>query len=165
MGFGNSINAMYVTERLIELGAAGMNMRTSSSCRGHLEGKQIVSIDEMALKVRACADVRDRLNADFIINASTDAIASRRRGGHRARERLRGGGTDLIFVEAPQSPEQIQRIVDDRRPVSINLMDAVVGGKTPLVAIDTLREMVWRGSACRLGRCLPRFAACQNYSG
>ena len=38
--------------------------------------------------------------------------------------------------------EQIQRVVDEiAAPVSINLMDAVVGGKTPLVAIDTLREM------------------------
>ncbi len=144
-GFGNSINAMYVTERLIEAGAAGMNIEDQqfpTRC-GHLEGKQIVPVEEMALKVRACADVRDRLEPDFIINARTDAIAvagveeAIARGNAYAE-----AGADLVFVEAPQSPEQIQRIVDEiAAPVSINLMDAVIGGKTPLVAIDTLREI------------------------
>ena len=106
-GFGNSINAMYVTERLIEGGAAGMNIEDQQFPKrcGHLEGKQIVSIEEMALKVRACADVRDRLDADFIINARTDAIAVA--GIEAAIERGNAyaeAGADLIFVEAAPSP-------------------------------------------------------------
>ncbi len=144
-GYGNAINAMHATRRFISIGAAGMNIEDQvypKRC-GHLEGKQIIGIEEMALKVRACADVRDQLDPDFVINARTDAIAvagveeAIARGNAYAE-----AGADLIFVEAPQSEEQIARVVREvQAPVSINLMDAVVGGKTPLVAIDKLRDM------------------------
>ncbi len=144
-GYGNSLTAMRVTEELIKTGAAGMNIEDQvfpKRC-GHLEGKQIVPLEEMALKVKACSEVRNRLDADFVINARTDAIAvagleeAIKRGNAYA-----AAGADLIFVEAPEAAEQIEQIVSEiTAPVSLNLMDAVVGGKTPLVAIEKLREM------------------------
>lgn len=144
-GYGNSINAMRVTEEFIKIGAAGMNIEDQvfpKRC-GHLEGKQIITVEEMTLKVKACSDVRDKLDADFVINARTDAIAvagiqeAIKRGNAYAE-----AGADLIFVEAPQSVEQIEQAVREiNAPVSINLMDAVVGGRTPLVEIEKLREM------------------------
>ncbi len=144
-GFGNAINARYVTEKIIKAGAAGMNIEDQlfpKRC-GHLEGKQIISIEEMVLKLKACKDIKDKLDPDFVINARTDAIAVV--GVEEAIKRANAyadAGADLIFVEAPRSPEQIEKVVREvKAPVSINLMDAVVGGKTPLVAIDRLREM------------------------
>ncbi len=144
-GYGNSVNAMRAAEEFIKIGAAGMNIEDQvfpKRC-GHLEGKQIIPMDEMALKVKACSDVRDRLDPDFIINARTDAIAvagveeAIKRGNAYAE-----AGADLIFVEAPRSEEQIARVLAEiDAPVSINLMDAVAGGKTPLVAIEKLRKM------------------------
>lgn len=144
-GFGNAINARYVTDKLIKAGAAGMNIEDQlfpKRC-GHLEGKQIISAEEMCLKIKACKEVKDELDSDFVINARTDAIAVA--GVEEAIKRANvyaDAGADLIFVEAPRSPEQIEMIVNEvKAPVSINLMDAVVGGKTPLVAIERLREM------------------------
>lgn len=144
-GYGNSINAMYVTREFIRAGAAGMNIEDQvfpKRC-GHLEGKQIIPLEEMVLKIRACTDARNEMDPDFIINARTDAIAvvgvdeAIRRGNAYAE-----AGADLIFVEAPRSTEQIEQIVKEiKAPVSVNLMDAVVGGKTPLVSIDTLRKL------------------------
>mgnify|MGYP000890519948 FL=1 len=144
-GYGNSINAMYVTKEFIKAGAAGMNIEDQvfpKRC-GHLEGKQIIPAEEMALKIKACACARNELDPDFVINARTDAIAvagieeAIRRGNLYAE-----AGADLIFVEAPRSLEQIEQAVEEiRAPVSINIMDAVVGGKTPLVSIDVLREL------------------------
>lgn len=85
----------------------------------------------------------DELDPDFVINARTDAIAvsgvedAIKRGNAYAE-----AGADLIFVEAPRSVEQIKHVIEHiDAPVSINLMDAVVGGKTPLIAIETLREL------------------------
>ena len=142
-GYGNSINAMYVTREFIRAGAAGMNIEDQvfpKRC-GHLEGKQIIPLEEMVLKIRACTEARNGIDPDFVINARTDAIAvagvdeAIRRGNAYAQ-----AGADLIFVEAPRSVEQIEQIVREiKAPVSVNLMDAVVGGKTPLVSIDTLR--------------------------
>ena len=144
-GYGNSINAMYVTREFIRAGAAGMNIEDQvfpKRC-GHLEGKQIIPLEEMVLKIRACTEARDGIDPDFVINARTDAIAvagvdeAIRRGNAYAQ-----AGADLIFVEAPRSVEQIEQIVREiKAPVSVNLMDAVVGGKTPLVSIDTLRKL------------------------
>ena len=144
-GYGNSINAMYVTREFIRAGAAGMNIEDQvfpKRC-GHLEGKQIIPLEEMVLKIRACTEARNGIDPDFVINARTDAIAvagvdeAIRRGNAYAQ-----AGADLIFVEAPRSVEQIEQIVREiKAPVSVNLMDAVVGGKTPLVSIDTLRKL------------------------
>ncbi len=144
-GYGNALNAMHVTREFIKAGAAGMNIEDQlfpKRC-GHLEGKRIVPMEEMVLKIKACRKAGDELDPDFVINARTDAIAvagveeAIRRGNAYAE-----AGADLIFVEAPRSVEQIRQIIDSiDAPVSINLMDAVAGGKTPLVDIDTLREL------------------------
>jgi len=51
-------------------------------------------------------------------------------------------GADLIFIEAPRTKEDIRRLIKEiQAPISINLFDAVSGGKTPLISIDELREM------------------------
>ena len=144
-GFGNSINAMRVTEQYIKAGAAGMNIEDQMFPKrcGHIEGKTIVSMEEMVLKLRACCKVRDELDPDFIINARTDAIAVEGIG-----EAIRRGnayaeaGADMIFVEAPRSVDEINRAVKEIKAlVSINLFDNVEGGKTPLVPVKDLAAM------------------------
>ena len=144
-GFGNAINAMRVTEEFIKIGAAGMNIEDQvfpKRC-GHLEGKQIIPMEEMVLKIKACIEVKKKLDPDFVINARTDAIAvsgvdeAIRRGNAYA-----DAGADLIFIEAPRTKEDIKRLTREiQAPISINLFDAVSGGKTPLISIDELREM------------------------
>src|SRR5450755_4340993 len=76
-GGGNALNAADITERLIEMGVAGVNIEDQvfpKRC-GHMEGKQVVPADEMAGKVRAMVDVRRRLGKDIVINARTDSYA------------------------------------------------------------------------------------------
>src|ERR1019366_7046090 len=76
-GGGNALNAASITERLIEMGVAGVNIEDQvfpKRC-GHMEGKQVVHADEMAGKVRAMVDVGRRLGKDMGINARTDAYA------------------------------------------------------------------------------------------
>ena len=76
-GFGNAVSAMRVTEQFILAGAAGMNIEDQifpKRC-GHMEGKRIIPIDEMVMKIQACKDTKDSIDPDFVINARTDAIA------------------------------------------------------------------------------------------
>lgn len=73
-GGGNAINAAAITERLIAMGVAGMNIEDQvfpKRC-GHMAGKEVIDEYEMAGKIQACVEVRQRLDADFIINARTD---------------------------------------------------------------------------------------------
>lgn len=142
-GFGNAVNVVRTIEDFELAGCAGVNLEDQvfpKRC-GHMDGKQLVSTEEMVLKIEAAVEARK--DPDFVINARTDAIAVE--GFEAAIERARAyvsAGADMIFLEAPRSAEQIRNAVSRiPAPVSINLFDSVVGGKTPLLSIEELKEL------------------------
>lgn len=144
-GGGNAVNAAWLTERVIAMGAAGMNIEDQvfpKRC-GHMAGKEVIPADEMAGKVRACASVRDRLDPDFILNARTDVLAM---GGldeaiHRCNLYLEAGA-DLAFIDGIRTRAQIEQAIRGiNGPLSVNLMDGVSGMKTELIPIPDLAKM------------------------
>lgn len=144
-GGGNAMNAAWITERLIAMDVGGLNIEDQvfpKRC-GHMAGKEVIDAAEMTGKVRACADVRDRLDRDFIINARTDAFAS-----HGLAEAIRrcnlylAAGADLAFIDGIRTRADIEQAVQALNgPLSVNLMDAVTGMKTELVPIPELARM------------------------
>jgi len=144
-GGGNAVNAAWITERLIAMGVAGMNIEDQifpKRC-GHMAGKEVISPEEMAGKIRACADVRNRLDKDFIINARTDSYAV-----YDLDEAIRRcnlyleAGADLAFIDGIKTKADIQRAVKEvKGPLSVNLMDAISGMKTELIPIPELAKM------------------------
>src|SRR5512141_1647599 len=110
-GGGNAVNAAWITERLIAMGVAGMNIEDQvfpKRC-GHMSGKEVIDADEMAGKIRACADVRDQFDRDFIINARTDAFAVQ--GLDEAIRRCNlylENGADLAFIDGIKTKADIQ---------------------------------------------------------
>lgn len=142
-GNGNAVNVIRTVREYENAGCAGINLEDQvfpKRC-GHMEGKELVSCEEMVLKLRAA--VHARRDADFVINARTDAIAVE--GIEQAIRRANAyaeAGADLLFMEAPTSIDMIKRCVQEvKAPLSINLFDAIKGGKTPLIAIEELRKM------------------------
>jgi len=110
-GGGNAVNAAWITERLIAMGLAGMNIEDQvfpKRC-GHMAGKEVIPAEEMAGKVRACAMVRAGLDKDFIINARTDGFA-----GMGLTEAVRRcnlyleSGADLAFIDGIKSRSDIE---------------------------------------------------------
>lgn len=144
-GGGNALNAARITERLIEMGVAGVNIEDQvfpKRC-GHMEGKQVVSAEEMAGKVRAMADVRARSGRDLVINARTDAysVLGLDEAIRRANLCL-DSGADMAFIDGIGTRADIERAVREiRGPLSVNLMDAVTGVKTELVPVPELAAM------------------------
>ncbi len=144
-GGGNAINAAWITERLIAMDVAGMNIEDQvfpKRC-GHLAGKEVIPAEEMAGKVKACADVRDRLDKDFIINARTDvfAIAGLDEAIRRCNMYL-DAGADLAFIDGIKTRADIEKAVKALKgPLSVNLMDAITGVKTELIPIPELARM------------------------
>ena len=141
----NAVNAAWITERLIAMGVAGMNLEDQvfpKRC-GHMAGKEVIDAAEMVGKVRACADVRERLDGDFVLNARTDAFAPL--GLDEAIRRCNlylDAGADLAFIDGIRTRADIQRAVKEvEGPLSVNLMDAVSGVKTELVPIPELARM------------------------
>ena len=144
-GGGNALNAADITARLIDMGVAGVNIEDQvfpKRC-GHMEGKQVIAAEEMAGKVRAMADARDRAGSDLVINARTDAYAI-----HGLEEAIRRAnlyleaGADIAFLDGIGTRADIERAVREIHGlVSVNLMDAVTGVKTELVPIPELARM------------------------
>jgi 2,3-dimethylmalate lyase len=144
-GGGNAVNAAWITERLIQMGVAGMNLEDQvfpKRC-GHMQGKEVIGAEEMAGKIRACAAVRDRLDKDFIINARTDCFASM--GLDEAVFRCNmylDAGADLAFIDAIKTRADVERAVERvKGPLSVNLMDAISGVKTELIPIPELAKI------------------------
>jgi 2,3-dimethylmalate lyase len=144
-GGGNAVNAAWIAERLMNIGLAGMNIEDQvfpKRC-GHMAGKEVIPAEEMAGKVCACAEMRDKLDKDFIINARTDAFAVM--GLDEAIQRCNiylEAGADLAFIDGIRSKADIEKAVKAvKGPLSVNLMDAISGMKTELIPIPELAKM------------------------
>jgi methylisocitrate lyase len=144
-GGGNAIHAAAITERLIEMGVAGVNIEDQvfpKRC-GHMEGKQVIAAPEMAGKVHAMADARQRLGRDIVINARTDsyAVLGIEEAIRRANLYL-DAGADMAFLDGIGTRSDIERAVREIHGLlSVNLMDAVTGVKTELIPIPELAAM------------------------
>ncbi|MFB8140333.1 isocitrate lyase/PEP mutase family protein [Streptomyces parvus] len=142
-GFGNAVNAVRTLALYERIGVAGLHIEDQTFPKrcGHLDDKSLVSTDEMARKVRALAEART--DPDFVLIARTDAIAAE--GLDAAIERAHAyaeAGADVIFVEAPETVEQIEEIA--ARIPQPKLINMFHGGRTPLVPRDRLRELGYR---------------------
>jgi methylisocitrate lyase len=144
-GGGNALNAADITERLIAMGVAGVNIEDQvfpKRC-GHMDGKQVIDAEEMVGKVRAMAAARDRAGSALVINARTDACAvyGLSTAIHRCNQYL-DAGADLAFIDGIRTRADIERAVNEVHGLlSVNLMDAVTGVKTELVPIPELARM------------------------
>ena len=144
-GGGNALNAASLTERLLEMHVAGVNIEDQifpKRC-GHMEGKQVTAAEEMAGKVRAMSDTRRRLGRDIVINARTDAYAVYGLSEAIARANLYlEAGADMAFIDGIGTRAEIQRAVREVRGLfSVNLMDGVTGVKTELIPVPELAAM------------------------
>lgn len=101
-GFGEPMNAARTIQEMIEMGLAGCHLEDQVNPKrcGHLDGKGLVSREEMVRKVRAAADSR-KLDPNFVLIARTDSRASE--GLEQAIDRAKAyvdAGADMIFPEA-----------------------------------------------------------------
>lgn len=144
-GGGNALNASDITERLVAMGVAGVNIEDQvfpKRC-GHMEGKQVISAEEMVGKVRAMADTRRRSGSDIVINARTDACAVYGLDEAIRRANLYlDAGADMAFLDGIRTRSDVERAAREVKGLlSVNLMDAVTGVKTELIPIPELARM------------------------
>jgi 2-methylisocitrate lyase-like PEP mutase family enzyme len=143
-GYGNALNVIRTVREYEAAGAAGLQLEDQVSPKrcGHFSGKAVVSCGEMVKKIEAAAGARR--DPDFVIVARIDAISVE--GLDIALTRARAyaaAGADVLFVEAPRSIEELQRIpaeVPDRP----HLVNVTPSGITPCGRADTLAEFGYR---------------------
>ena len=142
-GYGNALNVVRTVKEYERAGVAGFHLEdqvTPKRC-GHYEEKEVVSRGEMVGKIQAALDTRQ--DSDMLIIARTDARAvmgldeAIERGNEYALT-----GADVIFVEAPASLSELQRIATEiSAPLFVNM---IKGSRTPLLSPTQLQEMGYK---------------------
>ncbi len=144
-GGGNVTNAVWIVERLIQMGIAGFNIEDQvfpKRC-GHMDGKEVITAEEMVGKIRALSEMRNTIDPDLVINARTDSYQCKGldEAIFRCNRNLEAGA-DLVFIDGINSRADIERAVQEiNGPLSVNMMDAVTGVKTELIPIPELAQM------------------------
>ncbi len=142
-GYGNALNVIRTVRAYARSGAAALHIEDQVEPKrcGHYEGKKVVDIAEMIQKIQAAVEACG--DSGLLIIARTDARAVL--GLDAAIERGNAyaeAGADMIFVEAPQSLAEIERIaLEVKAPLMINMF---WGGKTPLVPAEHLAALGYR---------------------
>ena len=142
-GYGNELNVVRTVREFERRGVAAIHIEDQTFPKkcGHLDNKELVPLDDYLAKIRAAADARR--DPDFVIIARTDARAPA--GFEEAIRRGKAAlqaGADVIFVEAPQTMEEVASV-----PKLIGgpcLLNVVRGGKTPMVDLRDVRKMGYR---------------------
>lgn len=139
-GYGNPLTVWKLVGDLIANGGAGIFLEDQvwpKRC-GHMRGKEVISSDDYIQKLRAA--VASSANNEFTIVARTDARAPL--GLDEAIDRGRRyykEGADVVFVEAPQSEEELREI-----PKKIDaplLANMIENGVTPTFSASELKSM------------------------
>src|SRR5437773_3332831 len=142
-GFGGAENVARTIRELEKADLAGCHIEDQEFPKrcGHLAGKSLVDIDEMAERIKAA--VRARRDQDFFIIARTDAHAVEDFG--RTVERARSyveAGADGIFPEALQSSEEFKAFAREvKAPLLANMTEF---GKSPLLSFQQLSDLGYR---------------------
>ena len=141
-GYGSALNVRRTVDDMIDAGAGGViieDQEWPKRC-GHMDEKRVVGEEEARTRVRAAADARDESPEDLIIVGRTDAREPR--GMDAAVERgraLEEAGADVIFVEAPESREELERAATAfDAPTFANMIE---GGKTPYLPYDEVEAL------------------------
>jgi 2-methylisocitrate lyase-like PEP mutase family enzyme len=142
-GYGSELNVVRTVREYEQRGVAGIHIEDQGFPKkcGHLENKAIVPLEDYLAKIRAAASAkRDR---EFLIIARTDAraVLGFEEAIRRANASL-DAGADMVFVEAPESLEEVAAV--PRLVHGPCLLNMVWRGKTPEVALDDAQAMGYK---------------------
>ena len=144
-GFGNALNVQRTVRSFERSGAAAIQLEDQAFPKrcGHLDGKTLISKTEMVGKIKAALDART--SQDMLIIARTDARAVE--GLSAAMDRAEAyyeAGADIMFIEAPQSLDEMKQLTAHfagRIPLLANMVE---GGKTPIQSSDDLAKIGYK---------------------
>jgi 2-methylisocitrate lyase-like PEP mutase family enzyme len=140
-GYGGLLNVDRTVRAYAAAGAAGIQLEDQEIPKkcGHTEFRRVIPHDDAVRKIQVAVDARP--HPDFLIVARTDARYSE--GMDEALRRAEGflnAGADILFVESPESPEELRRIGETFRGAAL-LANMVEGGRTPCLSAPELETM------------------------
>jgi 2-methylisocitrate lyase-like PEP mutase family enzyme len=143
-GYGGLLNVDRTVRAYAAAGAAGIQLEDQEIPKkcGHTEYRRVVPFVDAVQKIRVA--VQARPDADFLIVARTDARYSEGLDeALRRAEAFLEAGADILFVESPESPEELRRIGEKLRGAAL-LANMVEGGRTPLLSAGELQDLGYK---------------------
>ncbi|HEY0185495.1 MAG TPA: isocitrate lyase/PEP mutase family protein [Rhodopila sp.] len=143
-GYGGLLNVDRTVRAYAAAGAAGIQLEDQEVPKkcGHTEFRRVVPREDAIRKIQVAVDARP--SPDFLIVARTDARYSE--GLDEALRRAEGflkAGADILFVESPESPEELRRIGETFRGAAL-LANMVEGGRTPFLSAAELETLGYK---------------------
>lgn len=139
-GYGGLLNVEHTVRGYERAGAAAIQLEDQEFPKkcGHTPGRRVVPAEDMVRKIRVAADTRN--SADFLIVARTDArTALGLDEALRRAEAYAKAGADVLFVESPETLEEMERICSAfELPLLANMVE---GGRTPLLGGAELQAL------------------------
>lgn len=140
-GYGDPINVIRTVREYEQAGVAALHIEDQVMPKrcGHLAGKEVVPTGEMVAKIEAA--VAARTDPDLVLIARTDVAQTE--GTDAAIDRARrfaDAGADVLFVEAPPSQADIEKVATELAGQSL-VFNAAEGGRTPPLGLDRLDEL------------------------
>jgi 2-methylisocitrate lyase-like PEP mutase family enzyme len=143
-GYGGLLNVQHAVQGYEAAGACGIQLEDQEFPKkcGHMPGRRVIPAADMAAKVRVAVD--SRADRDFLVVARTDARTTLGldEALRRADAYLRAGA-DVLFVESPESVDEMRAIGARFKGVPL-LANMVEGGRTPLLSKAELEEIGYR---------------------
>lgn len=142
-GYGGLLNVDFTVRGYEDAGAQAIQIEDQEFPKkcGHTPGRRVVPLEDAVRKIKVAAAARS--SRDFLIIARTDA-----RTAHGLDEALRRAeafvkaGADILFVESPESIEEMQKI---GRTFDVPLLaNMVESGRTPVLTRQQLEEIGYR---------------------
>jgi 2-methylisocitrate lyase-like PEP mutase family enzyme len=142
-GYGGLLNVEHTVRGYEAAGATGIQLEDQEFPKkcGHTPGRKVIPLADAARKIKVA--VQSRRSKDFLIIARTDA-----RTAHGLDEALRRGeafakaGADIIFIESPESVEEMRKITSTfHQPLLANMVE---GGRTPVLSKAELEELGYK---------------------
>jgi 2,3-dimethylmalate lyase len=140
-GYGGLLNVDRTVRGYAAAGASGIQLEDQEFPKkcGHTEYRRVIPADDAVAKIRVAVDARP--NRDFLIVARTDArYAEGMDAALKRAERLLEAGADVLFVESPESLEELRRVAETFKGAAL-LANMVEGGRTPYLSTSELAAM------------------------
>lgn len=139
-GYGGLLNIDHTVRGYQRAGATAIQLEDQESPKkcGHTPGRSVIAMDEMVKKIRVAVAARD--SDDFLIIARSDARTRYGLGEAIKRgQAYQDAGADIIFVESPETVEEMQQICNAiEKPKIINSVD---GGSTPVIPLEQMQSI------------------------
>ncbi|MDP2817189.1 MAG: isocitrate lyase/PEP mutase family protein [Polaromonas sp.] len=136
-GYGGLLNVAHTVRGYEEAGASAIQLEDQEFPKkcGHTPGRRVIPMADMVRKIRVASDARH--SSDFLIIARTDARSALGLDeALRRAEAYARAGADILFIESPETREEMQRI---GRAFDLPLLaNMVEGGQTPVLSKQDL---------------------------